>query len=161
MLAMLMCIATGCSHMQGCMCRGSCSSLHYDPYQNLLCVVRGRKRVHLFPPSCGPALSPRPVWGESPNHSPVNSFEPDFAQHAGLAGAMRDCIICDLKVCFARARVLIGWCAGLASDDGRGQVLVTCTNIPACERMHRALGNCIPPYVVYPCAICMGLHVPH
>ncbi len=90
--------ATSCSHMQGCVCSGSCSSLHYDPYQNLLWVVRGRKTVHLFSPSCGPDLTPQPIWGESPNHSPVNTFEPDFVQHPGLDRAMDKCVTCHLQV---------------------------------------------------------------
>lgn len=44
--------------------RGSRSSLHYDPYQNLLCVVRGAKTVRLHAPQQMPALYPRPVHGE-------------------------------------------------------------------------------------------------
>jgi hypothetical protein len=39
------------------------SSLHYDPYQNLLAVVAGSKRVTLFSPEATPAMYPRSVGG--------------------------------------------------------------------------------------------------
>jgi Cupin-like domain len=45
-------------------CRGSRSSLHYDPYQNLLCVVRGSKTVRLHSPEQTMALYPKPAHGE-------------------------------------------------------------------------------------------------
>jgi Cupin-like domain len=45
-------------------CRGSRSSLHYDPYQNLLCVVRGSKLVRLHSPEQTSALYPKPAYGE-------------------------------------------------------------------------------------------------
>jgi Cupin-like domain len=45
-------------------CRGSRSSLHYDPYQNLLCVVRGSKTVRLHSPEHTAALYPQPAHGE-------------------------------------------------------------------------------------------------
>jgi Cupin-like domain len=45
-------------------CRGSRSSLHYDPYQNLLCVVRGSKTVRLHSPEQTAALYPKPAHGE-------------------------------------------------------------------------------------------------
>ncbi|KAK9862617.1 hypothetical protein WJX84_009137 [Apatococcus fuscideae] len=77
--------------------RGSCSSLHYDPYQNLLCVVRGSKTVHMYPPGCSPDLAPQPVWGESPNHSPVNSFQPDFIKHPEFEKALSSRVTCTLQ----------------------------------------------------------------
>ena len=45
--------------------RSGSSSLHYDPYENLLCVVCGSKTVHCFSPKATPAMYPLPVWGES------------------------------------------------------------------------------------------------
>ena len=35
------------------------SSLHYDPNENLLCVVCGSKIVRLYPPAVTPFLYPR------------------------------------------------------------------------------------------------------
>ncbi|KAK9823201.1 hypothetical protein WJX72_001067 [[Myrmecia] bisecta] len=67
---------------------GARSSLHNDPYQNLLCVVRGRKAVTLFSPAMTPWLYPMPIWGESPNHSAVNFAAPDLQQHPLYAQAL-------------------------------------------------------------------------
>ncbi|KAK2987131.1 hypothetical protein RJ640_019691, partial [Escallonia rubra] len=63
------------------------SSTHYDPHHNLLCIVTGRKRVVLWPPSASPFLYPMPIYGEASNHSAigVENFEPSIyprAQHA-------------------------------------------------------------------------------
>ncbi|KAL4430898.1 hypothetical protein ABPG75_006154 [Micractinium tetrahymenae] len=64
------------------------SSLHYDPYQNLLCVVRGSKSVWLAPPSATPWLSPQPLTHESANHSPADLSQPDLRRFPGLARAL-------------------------------------------------------------------------
>eukprot|EP01052_Picozoa_sp_SAG31_P003411 SAG31_NODE_131_length_23419_cov_38.760087_6_plen_536_part_00 len=45
------------------------SALHYDGYHNLLCVVRGKKTVHLYPPAETGKLKPGPVWGDAPHHA--------------------------------------------------------------------------------------------
>ena len=58
------------------------SSLHYDPYENLLCVVCGSKTVHCFSPEATPYMYPLPVWGESSNHSSVDCAAPDLAHHS-------------------------------------------------------------------------------
>ena len=62
-------------------CRGSRSSLHYDPYHNLLCLVQGVKTVRLMSPDVTDQLYPLSVLGESPNHSHVNFAHPDDQQH--------------------------------------------------------------------------------
>ena len=41
------------------------SSLHYDPYQNLLAVAAGAKGLTLFPPSATPLLYPHSLAGAS------------------------------------------------------------------------------------------------
>ncbi|KAL0054747.1 hypothetical protein WJX82_001838 [Trebouxia sp. C0006] len=61
--------------------RGSRSSLHYDPYHNLLCMVQGKKTVKLMSPDATDQLYPFSVLGESPNHSHVNFAHPDDQQH--------------------------------------------------------------------------------
>ncbi|KAL6781185.1 hypothetical protein ACKKBG_A10150 [Auxenochlorella protothecoides x Auxenochlorella symbiontica] len=45
------------------------SSLHYDPYCNLLVVICGRKTVRLTPPTADPTLRVHPVWSDSLNHA--------------------------------------------------------------------------------------------
>ena len=62
-------------------CRGSRSSLHHDPYHNLLCLVQGKKTVKLMSPEVTHQLYPLSVLGESPNHSHVNFAHPDYEQH--------------------------------------------------------------------------------
>ena len=49
-------------------CREAHTSLHYDPYHNLLCLVRGAKTVALISPAATRGLRTRPLWGESSNH---------------------------------------------------------------------------------------------
>ena len=61
--------------------RGSRSSLHYDPNDNLLCIVSGSKTVTLFAPGLTPCLYPRPITDESCNHSFVDHAAPDFGAH--------------------------------------------------------------------------------
>ncbi|PNX91822.1 JmjC domain-containing protein D, partial [Trifolium pratense] len=55
------------------------SSTHYDPHQNLLCIVSGRKQVVLWPPSASPSLYPMPIYGEASNHSSVALENPDYS----------------------------------------------------------------------------------
>ena len=51
------------------------SGLHYDCFDNLLIVVRGRKRVLLMPPSASGCLRPRPAHAASANHSQLSAAE--------------------------------------------------------------------------------------
>lgn len=64
------------------------SSLHYDPYLNLLCVVAGRKRVVLVPPACQHHLRPQPLTHESANHSAADLAHPDLQRFPGLGAAL-------------------------------------------------------------------------
>jgi hypothetical protein len=61
--------------------RGSRSSLHYDPYENLLCLISGTKKVVLYSAGLMPFLYPRPITDESSNHSRVNFACPDQLKH--------------------------------------------------------------------------------
>lgn len=56
-------------------CHGSRSGAHYDPNVNLLVLLRGAKRVRLWPPSSTPALRPRLLGGVSSNHSSLGCAE--------------------------------------------------------------------------------------
>ncbi|CAK9204211.1 unnamed protein product [Sphagnum jensenii] len=67
---------------------GSRSSTHYDPHQNLLCVVAGSKRVKLWPPSAAPTLYPLPIYGEASNHSAVDFVNPDLATYPRFREAL-------------------------------------------------------------------------
>jgi hypothetical protein len=51
------------------------SGLHYDAYDNLLLLLRGRKNVLLLPPSASAELAPRPAHGASANHSQLGAAE--------------------------------------------------------------------------------------
>jgi hypothetical protein len=63
------------------LCRPAHSSIHFDPYHNLLCVVTGTKTVTLMDPGCTPGLYARPLEGESSNHSSVDFTAPDPQAH--------------------------------------------------------------------------------
>lgn len=63
------------------------SSLHYDPYSNCLCVLRGSKTVRLAPPSVTPHLRPQPPTSASANHSPLDLAGGDAACFASPAAA--------------------------------------------------------------------------
>ncbi|XP_031113134.1 uncharacterized protein LOC116016840 [Ipomoea triloba] len=55
------------------------SSTHYDPHNNLLCIVSGCKQVSLWPPSASPFLYPLPLYGEASNHSAVTLENPNLS----------------------------------------------------------------------------------
>ncbi|GER24872.1 2-oxoglutarate (2OG) and Fe(II)-dependent oxygenase superfamily protein [Striga asiatica] len=55
------------------------SSTHYDPHQNLLCIISGCKQVVLWPPSACPFLYPLPLYGESSNHSAIPLENTNFS----------------------------------------------------------------------------------
>jgi Cupin-like domain len=79
-----------------CCCSATRSSLHLDPYHNLLCVVAGSKKVTLFSPEVTPAMYPRPVWGDSSNHSAVNFAEPDAQVHPLFSHAKAQALTVEL-----------------------------------------------------------------
>lgn len=60
------------------------SSLHYDPYCNLLNVMEGSKTVRLAPPSATPHLSPQPAFHDSANHAAADLFAPAADAVAGV-----------------------------------------------------------------------------
>jgi hypothetical protein len=88
--------------------RGSRSSIHFDPFHNLLVVAVGVKRVSLWPPAETRRLYPlvrgaqhvaalhisadaqtsQALGGESSNHSAVDFAAPDFARHPLYADAV-------------------------------------------------------------------------
>ncbi|GLT77087.1 hypothetical protein SLA2020_487050 [Shorea laevis] len=55
------------------------SSTHYDPHNNLLCIVSGCKQVVLWSPSASPMLYPMPIYVEASNHSAVALGNPDYS----------------------------------------------------------------------------------
>ena len=70
-------------------CSATRSSLHYDPYQNLLCVAAGRKRVLLAPPAAAAALGALPPYHASANHSPLDLASPHLlGARPGVAGVL-------------------------------------------------------------------------
>ena len=57
-------------------CRDTRSSLHYDPYCNLLCCAAGTKTVWLLPPGAAGRVAAQPAHRQSANHSPLDVVEP-------------------------------------------------------------------------------------
>jgi hypothetical protein len=118
------------------------SSLHYDPYDNLLCVVTGSKRVTLHSPAAVLGLYAKPLGGEASNHSAVDFAAPDAQQHplyrsvwlggwvgcsAGLGGAVvlwccgaqfaRGASVQPADTCL-RLRVVCAACTGMSRSKG-------------------------------------------
>ncbi|XP_021280558.1 uncharacterized protein LOC110413877 [Herrania umbratica] len=92
------------------------SSAHYDPHNNLLCIVTGRKQVVLWPPSASPMLYPMPIYGEASNHSSVALENPDFSVHPRA----KYCMQYSKKVILHAGDALFipeGWFHQVDSDD--------------------------------------------
>jgi hypothetical protein len=75
--------------------------VHHDEHQNLLCVVRGRKRVLLLPPSAAlsSALQARSCTADDANHCDVSAdAAPLRALLAALSPAQRMLVrVADVK----------------------------------------------------------------
>ncbi|XP_038897539.1 uncharacterized protein LOC120085567 isoform X2 [Benincasa hispida] len=65
------------------------SSTHYDPHHNVLCIVSGRKRVILWPPSATPLLYPMHIYGEASNHSSLALEKPDYSLYPRAKYSMK------------------------------------------------------------------------
>ncbi|XP_047339761.1 jmjC domain-containing protein C [Impatiens glandulifera] len=92
------------------------SSTHYDPHQNLLCVVTGCKQVTLWPPSASPFLYPMPLYSEASNHSCVALGTPDLSTQPRAKLLMeysQRCILHAGDVLF----IPEGWFHQVDSDD--------------------------------------------
>lgn len=64
------------------------SNLHFDPIDNCLCMIRGRKHLRLFSPDQWPLMYlPSPLGVENPLHSPVDALAPDLHRFPRFAEA--------------------------------------------------------------------------
>jgi lysine-specific demethylase 8 len=68
---------------------GSVSPCHFDPYENLLCQVVGRKEVVLFSPAFGKQYLYPAVGTRQANTSTVDIGAPDLAAHPLYAQGLR------------------------------------------------------------------------
>ena len=60
---------------------GVVSNLHFDPIDNCLCMIQGRKHVRLYSPDqWGHLHLPSPFGLENPLHSPIDALRPDLAR---------------------------------------------------------------------------------
>lgn len=60
---------------------GATSNLHFDPADNLLCMVKGTKRIRLYGPDQSARVYQAPVLRECNElHSPVDVADPDLAR---------------------------------------------------------------------------------
>ncbi len=97
-------------------CRKTRSSLHYDPYNNLLVVAQGTKMVRLVPPSATPLLAPQPIYHDSANHSPADLAAPDPTRFPALAQALPGLVLeFAMQVLHAAS---LGCCPGGVSCPG-------------------------------------------
>ena len=72
---------------------------HYDPSENIACVVGGRRRFTLFPPDQVGNLYPGPfeLTPAGPIISMVDFDAPDMARFPGFATAMDHALVADLE----------------------------------------------------------------
>lgn len=96
----------------------SATPLHFDPAENLFCMVRGAKRVRLFPPSDADRLYPCGDRNAGSVHSLVDAFAPDYARFPAYP---RDDEGLDLAVGEGDILYLpLGWWHAVRADtDGR------------------------------------------
>lgn len=109
--------------------RATRSSLHYDPYSNLLCVLRGSKTVRLAPPSVTPHLRPQPPTSASANHSPLDLAAGDAARFATPAAAAEVAAATQLRTLAAGDALFIpeGWW----HQASQGTALLAGASLPA------------------------------
>ena len=65
----------------------SATPLHFDPAENLLCVVAGEKRVSLFHPADTPYLYPCGDRNAASVYATVDAYAPDYETHPRFADA--------------------------------------------------------------------------
>ncbi|MBU4432829.1 MAG: cupin-like domain-containing protein [Alphaproteobacteria bacterium] len=72
---------------------------HQDPYENLACVVAGRRRFTLFPPSSVGDLyiGPFELTPGGPTISLVSFDDPDLERHPRFARAMESALVAELE----------------------------------------------------------------
>ena len=80
---------------------GNCAIIaaHHDPYQNLACVVAGRRRFTLFPPSSVGDLyiGPFELTPGGPTISMVSFDDPDLERYPRFAQAMEASLVAELE----------------------------------------------------------------
>lgn len=89
---------------------GCRTNLHYDNSHNLLCVVSGKKRVTMFPPTKTLKLAPHPLWGESSNHSQIDVKKPNLCCFPEFVEAEHYKIIVELTVRTKQCDKKVGPC---------------------------------------------------
>lgn len=72
---------------------GSRTGLHYDAYNNTLCVAEGQKRVLLLAPSETRWVRPKPVFAAQTNHCAVNAFRHRESRFVGVPGATQHSVV--------------------------------------------------------------------
>lgn len=72
---------------------------HHDPYENLACVVAGRRRFTLFPPSSVGDLyiGPFELTPGGPTISMVSFDDPDLERHPRFARALEASLVAELE----------------------------------------------------------------
>jgi hypothetical protein len=72
--------------------RGSCGSIHYDCFHNLLVVLAGKKDVMMWSPAETPSMYPQQVGGEAGNHSELDIAYPTPERHPRFPAALQRAI---------------------------------------------------------------------
>jgi hypothetical protein len=105
------------------------TGVHWDAVHNLLCVLRGRKRVLLLPPAAGPHLQECPLHAATPNHAQASLWGGEGWPHGGgsvgalpppsLPPGLPPAWCCDVTVEAGDALYIPeGWWHTVASEPG-------------------------------------------
>lgn len=107
---------------------GGRSSLHYDEFDGVLLVVRGRKSITLLPPSASRLVKPRAAHLLSANHTRLQDAELDAMLEAGGEAAAAAGAVCLVARAGEAVAIPQGWWHRVDSSGEPGEEVTLAIN---------------------------------